>query len=217
MRSFVCPPMLLTAHRKTMANFKGIRGSIIVDCVLREISGDPCKISHPLALISIELNSLLKCVLSSQRIIKGNKLMKRVAIAFYCALVRTVACALFIERQWNWLDLFRRKKEPRVEFRVERRKKNRNIRTFWETRSSRSLKNTFFMFDLPSHSYTYIFECQTNFYIKNYSSVSTLYISRSANSFSSKLIIFRSNGTRNLSWSDSSYQTSRSLCFDKAL
>jgi len=36
---------------------------------------------------------------SQLRIIKGNKLMKRVAIAFYCALVRIAACALFIEWQ----------------------------------------------------------------------------------------------------------------------
>lgn len=33
------------------------------------------------------------------QIIKGNKLMKRVAIALYCALVRTAACALFIVQQ----------------------------------------------------------------------------------------------------------------------
>lgn len=114
--------MLLTVRRKPIANFKDIHGSIRVDCVPREIPRVPSEISHLFALISIELNALLKCIL---RIIKDNKLMKRLAIAFYCALVRTTACALFIEQWSNEIDLIYLEGRKNREWSFAERKKKR--------------------------------------------------------------------------------------------
>jgi len=106
--------MLLTARRKTIANFKGIHGSRY-NSRLRTSRNSRSSVRN-LSPVCLNINRI-ECpfeMRSQLRIIKGNKLMKRVAIAFYCALGRIAACALFIEWQWNWLDLFKRKKEPRV-------------------------------------------------------------------------------------------------------
>lgn len=81
-RNFRLTVLVRTARRKAIANFKGTRAA--VDCIPREIPGVPRNLSP----VCLNINEI-ECPFEMRpwlTVIKGNKLMKGMAIGFSSAL-----------------------------------------------------------------------------------------------------------------------------------